>query len=372
MCDFAIDFEKRGRHHVFLDSFAIISFLAFINRVEFCYNVQLIYCLNSPDKVVRKKQLSSSVPFDHSDLVPKRVSFKNSSGARFVPKRAVVFQPDDPMKKNLSLVCPEEEQDSFLEGIGGTGLNLFPSANDLADVRIVSDGSAFAEQATGLAAQTPRCKVDRNPKTSLMAHYLRDSESNYTLAPEDAYLAKLLGRQLTRWDHEEYYWEELPAEDRTFNSSAAGTLPQGVVNVARKPIEWIGRATLRLFRPVTKAIRDDGDESFIADEEMNKSAKKKPRGGGLSDFMISVVAGVLIATVIVFPVLKLVGREVIVTIAKSAVRKIGQKVTIQHGQDSSILLPFLSEQMLHPRHTILNPEAANTDSPSEINSPSVP
>ncbi|MDO5567309.1 MAG: hypothetical protein Q4G59_11680, partial [Planctomycetia bacterium] len=276
--------------------------------------------------------------------------------------------------------CPDQEIESpeLSEPIIAPGLNLFPSANDLPVVQIVSDETPIAEQAIGLAAQTPLCKVDHYPETSLLAPFVQEhvhaeSSVQETIGPEDAYLAKLLGRQLTHWDREEYYWEELPPEDYSSDTTSKRSLTRGVANVASKPIEWIGRATLCLFQPVTKAIRDDGDESFIADEEMNKTAKsKKSRGGGLSDFMISVVAGVLIATVIVFPVLKLVGREVIVTIAKSAVRKIGQKVSIQHGQDSSILLPFLSEQMLHPKHTVLNPDAPPSDTPSDSGASSTP
>ncbi len=324
--------------------------------------------------------MSSSLPYDRSGFIPKRVSFRNSASGRFVPKRATVFQPDDPIKKSLAVVCPEEEDESaeLSEPIITAGLNLFPSANDLPVVQIVSDETPIAQQAIGLAAQTPLRKVDHYPETSLLAPFVQEPEFAENLASdtpgaEDAYLAKLLGRQLTRWDREEYYWEELTPEGSSSDSTLKYSLTQGVANAASKPIEWIGRATLSLFKPVTKAIRDDGDESFVADEEMNKPHRvKKGRGGGLSDFMISVVAGVLIATVIVFPVLRFVGREVIVTIAKSAVRKIGQKVSIQHGQDSSILLPFLSEQMLHPKHTVLNPDSQPSDAPSNPTSSADP
>ena len=92
--------------------------------------------------------------------------------------------------------------------------------------------------------------------------------------------------------------------------------------------------------------------------------------------MISIVSGVLIAVVVVFPLMRLAVKEVFTTIAKSAVRKIGVNVAISENAPQSDLLPFISEQLVFPRYDesteLQSPDAAPLREPDPLSETLVP
>ena len=81
--------------------------------------------------------------------------------------------------------------------------------------------------------------------------------------------------------------------------------------------------------------------------------------------MISTVSGILIAVLVVFPLMRLAVKEVFTTIAKSAVRKIGENVAISENAPQSDLLPFISEQLVFPRYETANPQGVGAETPLE-------
>ena len=78
--------------------------------------------------------------------------------------------------------------------------------------------------------------------------------------------------------------------------------------------------------------------------------------------VISVALGMMIAALVVFPVLKIIGKEIFSVIFKSTVRQIGQNVQLTEHSNSADLLPFVSEQLLFPQYQAVeftNPSSNN-------------
>ncbi|MBQ8363626.1 MAG: hypothetical protein IJX36_06850, partial [Thermoguttaceae bacterium] len=164
-------------------------------------------------------------------------------------------------------------------------------------------------------------------------------------------LVELLGREPTAAEREEYYWEEVD-EDENAEISTEFRRPSLLKTSARwasAPVVAVGRATLALCAPSRRAIL--GADSFAATQP-----RRRRQPGKASDTMISTVAGILIATFVVFPLMRLAVREMFATIAKSAVRKIGENVAISENAPQSDLLPFISEQLVFPRYETANPQ----------------
>ncbi len=229
--------------------------------------------------------------------------------------------------------------------------------------------------------------LDVKPRTT-------DSEE---ITEEDRILERLLGRPLTLADREEYYWEEeydnvsgtlkqtrkrvtppyptisdsfpkrnsgKPQEHRIKNSISAKSRngnnngqkeettggSNSLTSMIRYPIELIGHSVLVTGRTLKRVVvRPSSRTNPHKDEEMNKPIRKR-KSGAFSDLLISIITGTLIAFFIVFPSLRFVSKEVYNIILKSTVRKIGEKVPITRNQDSSVLMPFITEQILYPKY----------------------
>jgi len=163
-------------------------------------------------------------------------------------------------------------------------------------------------------------------------------------------LAELLGREPTAAEREEYYWEEI--DDERAAVPAEARRPSLLTTSARwatAPVVAVGRATLAFCGSGRRAIL--GADAFAATKP-----RRRRQPGKASDTMISTVAGILIATFVVFPLMRLAVREIFTTIAKSAVRKIGENVAISENAPQSDLLPFISEQLVFPRYETADPQ----------------
>ncbi len=163
-------------------------------------------------------------------------------------------------------------------------------------------------------------------------------------------LAELLGREPTAAEREEYYWEEV--DDERAAVPAEARRPSLLTTSARwatAPVVAVGRATLAFCGSGRRAIL--GADAFAATKP-----RRRRQPGKASDTMISTVAGILIATFVVFPLMRLAVREIFTTIAKSAVRKIGENVAISENAPQSDLLPFISEQLVFPRYETADPQ----------------
>ncbi|MDO5552583.1 MAG: hypothetical protein Q4G68_02360 [Planctomycetia bacterium] len=176
------------------------------------------------------------------------------------------------------------------------------------------------------------------------------------LPPQERILARLLGHRPTIADLEEYYFEDLnpttlPIPQR---KTAPGPAPvptqptsSGWASLFTLPVVLLGRGTMLFLLQCYRLFLGQSAQISLP-EEMNKPLAEQEKGH-LSDLMISTIAGILIAVIVVFPTLRFLGHEVYQTIAKSAVRRIGSKVTLEQSQDSSILLPLVTEQFLFPK-----------------------
>lgn len=165
----------------------------------------------------------------------------------------------------------------------------------------------------------------------------------------------LLNGQIRPEAQDEYYWEILPPETvsekkrRTRLESSAALVPseQEEENRLVESVSEIGRTTLHYIDSARGWLGVKSPRTSPP-EEMNRPIRGKRRGKP-SDMLISIVAGILIATTVVFPTLKFVGREFVMVIAKTAVRKIGQKIQITSDHSSADLIPFYTEQILFPQ-----------------------
>ena len=190
------------------------------------------------------------------------------------------------------------------------------------------------------------------------------------LSPEERRLAELLGRRPSKVELDEYYWEpivetsqvEYEPEKRASLFGAAGRL-------ATAPAIAVGRATLAICGVGRRSAL--GSDAFAATKP-----RRRRQPGKISDMMISIVSGVLIAVVVVFPLMRLAVKEVFTTIAKSAVRKIGVNVAISENAPQSDLLPFISEQLVFPRYDesteLQSPDAAPLREPDPLSETLVP
>ena len=165
----------------------------------------------------------------------------------------------------------------------------------------------------------------------------------------------LINGQIRPEAQDEYYWETLPPESasekkRRQRSKRSVELVEAKLEEENRLVESvseIGRTTLQYIDSARGWLGVKSSHAPVP-EEMNRPIRGKRRGKP-SDMLISIVAGILIATMVVFPTLKFVGREFVVVIAKTAVRKIGQKIQITSDHSSADLIPFYTEQILFPQ-----------------------
>lgn len=167
---------------------------------------------------------------------------------------------------------------------------------------------------------------------------------------------------------EEYYWEVLDADTPSPSAPPCATTdrpspsrseplrsesrhdenkPRTGENLWVESVTQIGQSTIDCLGSAKDWISKRGPQTMLP-EEMNRPISDVRRGKS-TDMLISVIVGILIATTIVFPSLRFVGRELYVVIVKSTVRRIGQTVPINNEHNSSDLLPFISEQILFPQ-----------------------
>lgn len=156
---------------------------------------------------------------------------------------------------------------------------------------------------------------------------------------------------------DEYYWEILPPEtdaekrrrlerlakkNRSRSTQPAAETPNPFTDTVTR----IGEMTLSSVRSATSWL---GPEQKKPHSSKKGGAASTQKRGRPTDLLISIVSGVLIAVIVVFPTLRFVGRELAIVIAKSTVRRIGQKVQVSADQSTMELFPLLSEQLLHPQ-----------------------
>ncbi|MBQ9874609.1 MAG: hypothetical protein IJM30_09100 [Thermoguttaceae bacterium] len=172
-----------------------------------------------------------------------------------------------------------------------------------------------------------------------------DREFGPTLSAENRYLAELLGRELTPFDLDEFYWEDLDEEEKR-PPSAISKFLYGAMLVATEPPVLVGRATIGLFRSVFP-------NGLYRAEDVERATKKRKQGGGrVSDMMISMVAGVLIAISFVFPAIKYVANEIYTTVAESRVRKLGGSVSLSPREVEEAMTPMYEglDRVFHPEY----------------------
>lgn len=162
-----------------------------------------------------------------------------------------------------------------------------------------------------------------------------------TESMEDYYLSLVLGRAITPRDREEYYWED-------YTETEPLAKKQSLTGYLAFPVEFIGYSALWITRAIKNKLQNPSSQ-IDRKEEMNRPLIKK-RHGKLSDMAISIAAGIMIASVVVFPTLKLIGHEFMKVIVKSTVRKIGQNVILTSDQDSLDLIPLISDKILFPQY----------------------
>ena len=169
-----------------------------------------------------------------------------------------------------------------------------------------------------------------------------------TVSAENLRLAELLGREPTVIDLEEYYWEDVdsPEDADDYATAREPGFFKKLFYLATSPPVLVGRATIRVFRAV-----------FPRDLERNEASRETrrqsdARAGGLSDMVISLVAGIVIAACVVFPLLRKVVREVYITIAESTVREYGERVTLPSNEalELDVTDMMLIDQILHPSY----------------------
>ena len=174
--------------------------------------------------------------------------------------------------------------------------------------------------------------------------FLQNAENAFANA--ERRLVELLGREPTPTERDEYYWEPIDEEfeevNAEFQSKKRRSLLGAPTRFATETTIAIGRATLALCGFERRAAL--GSDAFAATK-----ARRKRQPGRISDMMISTVSGLLIAVVVVWPLLCLAAKEVLATIALSAVRKIGVNVQISESAPQQDVLPLITEYIVFPR-----------------------
>ncbi len=212
-----------------------------------------------------------------------------------------------------------------------------------ADARPTIDANLEATPlATRLDDETRQETVDESDeKEETNAEF--SNAVDQTLSFAERRLAELLGREPSKAELDEYYWEPVAETSQVeYNERKRASLFDAASRWATAPAIAVGRATLALCGVGRRSAL--GSDAFAA----TKPRRRQP--GKVSDMMISIVSGVLIAVVVVFPLMRLAVKEVFTTIAASAVRKIGVNVAISETAPQSDLLPFISEQLVFPRY----------------------
>ena len=178
----------------------------------------------------------------------------------------------------------------------------------------------------------------------IAARYFASNSAAETLSPAERRLAELLGRRPSKIELDEYYWEPIvETSEVEYESEKRASLFKTAGRWATAPAIAVGRATLAICGVERRSAL--GSDAFAATKP-----RRRRQTNQFSDMMISIVSGVLIAVVVVFPLMRLAVKEVFTTIAKSAVRKIGVNVAISENAPQSDLLPFISEQLVFPRY----------------------
>ncbi|MDO5580109.1 MAG: hypothetical protein Q4G69_03165 [Planctomycetia bacterium] len=300
-------------------------------------------------------------------FVPKHLHFGRSAPSPFLSKHAVPDSLDEnpviPMKSAFVDLLSLEEREKKLD-------LLLDRAMDALSLELALPENAPFENAPfekNLFEKEESVFPENESVLPLIYADQETSEPDYTiplrkpdpspwedesLSPEERCLVKLLGRPLTQDEREEYYWEDIssrtstPPKAKKRSSKKRYQVPL-LFRVIELPFVFIGHAIITTGKTFKFAVsRPSGKVSLP--EEMNKPIAKK-KSGHLSDMMISTITGVLIAAFIVYPALRLVGKEMYSIIERSTVRRIGEKVSLPQGAETNALLPFLSEKFLFPQ-----------------------
>ncbi len=157
-------------------------------------------------------------------------------------------------------------------------------------------------------------------------------------------LVELLGREPTQNEKEEYYWEPIDED------SSDETAPPKRRSTLGAPIRLATETTIAIGRTTLALCGIDRPTGLGADAFAATKTRRKRQPGKISDTMISTVSGLLIAVVVVWPLIRLVARDVLSTIAMSAVRKIGVGVPVSENAPQSDVLPLISEHIVFPRY----------------------
>lgn len=247
--------------------------------------------------------------------------------------------------------CDAESNGAF-EGVSENSsiANLETSQSDFAP-----ENAAFVPQKSG-----GYFAVETEPE---------DDEIAPTISAEDRRLAELLGRAPSKFEQDEYYWEPIGESDGEVDSfcekksSPFWRAAELAGIVATAPAVAVGRATLEIFGYYrAKNLGRDGEFNRVDSPRRTPEPANAARSsGGFSETAISVVAGMLIAIFIVFPLLKIGVVELFEVVVKSKARSIGQNFTLTNESSEVDLLPFLSEQFLFPSY-----ESVEMRNPDEI------
>ncbi len=303
-----------------------------------------------------EQSAQTSRRFKRFDFIPKFIAAASSSqGSPFVAKKARLLDAASPLVGFAEEISNANE---FFEtpnavkletpNIGADFDLSDATRNDEAQDEKVRDAEA-AESPNDGETSLPTPRSDEEERLYRVDY--QDNVEDFNVSNLAARrLAELLGREPTAAEREEYYWEEV--DDERAAVPAEARRPSLLTTSARwatAPVVAVGRATLAFCGSGRRAIL--GADAFAATKP-----RRRRQPGKASDTMISTVAGILIATFVVFPLMRLAVREIFTTIAKSAVRKIGENVAISENAPQSDLLPFISEQLVFPRYETADPQ----------------
>ena len=172
-----------------------------------------------------------------------------------------------------------------------------------------------------------------------------EDENGPTLSAEDLRLAELLGHAPSAIERNEYYWEEEDAEDSEFASGSDLSLPTKIFLIATAPPAYVGRVVLKMFRGLeSKSVEYSERGAGVT----RRHDGPGPKGG--VDAAVPLIAGVALAVGVVFPMLKYVATEIIMTVAESKVRKLSGNLSVSPHDPEIDVIPFISEQILFPHY----------------------
>lgn len=193
-----------------------------------------------------------------------------------------------------------------------------------------------------------------------------DDENGPTLTAEDLRLAELLGHTPNAIERNEYYWEEEGTNDMTASDTPPSLLARALL-IATAPPVYVGSVVLKMFRGLESRSVDYSERGGV---RTPRDDGREP--GRLIDVAIPLVAGVVLAVGVVFPLLKYVTIEIITTVAESKVRKLSGNLTVSPHDPEVDVIPFISEQILFPHYEAVEFNSDGTMERNEMESDGYP